>query len=357
MKLKQTFSFFRWNTRRVATVVLVLAALATALVGLRTYSSLQLLRSAYEAGAPMTSSIRPWMTLRYIAIHYRVPEARLVTRLGLPVQTDPDTSLRSLAERRGLSPFEYIQQIQKAVADATLSDTAQLQDEKEGWFNWFSDELLSALLVYGYPVMALILLLGAIGLPVPTGLSVALAGSLSALGHMEWLLAAAIAVTASILGDMTGYGLGRLLGQHFVERHGQWLGYTPRRRVHVQALFDRWGAWTILITRTLASHLSSLVSLLAGLARQRLTVFLTFDAVGRVLWTTAYFALGYTIGGNLDAATAFLTNLSVLLVLLMLLVAAGVLAWGGPFTVPPGAGACAPDRVPRANSSGDLASK
>jgi membrane protein DedA with SNARE-associated domain len=87
------------------------------------------------------------------------------------------------------------------------------------------------------------------------------------MGHLDWPVATAIAVAASVLGDVFGYGLGRLLGQRFLERHGRWLGYTPVRGAHVQALFDRWGAWTILVTRTLASHLSSVLSLLAGLAR------------------------------------------------------------------------------------------
>ena len=146
----------------------------------------------------------------------------------------------------------------------------------------------------------------------------------------EWLLATAIAIGSSILGDVIGYGLGRLLGRHFLERHGHWIGYTPKRHIRVQALFDRWGAWTILVTRTLASHLSSVVSILAGLARQRLSVFLAFDTIGRILWTSAYFALGYTIGGNLEAATEFLTNLSILLLLVMLLMAAAVVASGRP---------------------------
>jgi undecaprenyl-diphosphatase len=127
---------------------------------------------------------------------------------------------------------------------------------------------------------------------------------------------------------VAGYGLGRLLGQQFLERHGRWLGYTDGRRLRLQSLFDRWGAWTILVTRTLASHLSSVLSLLAGLARYRLSVFLAFDIVGRVIWTTAYFGLGYLIGGELEAATGFLTNLSGLLVSLTLLVAAILVASG-----------------------------
>jgi membrane protein DedA with SNARE-associated domain len=322
------------RSRQIALVFIVVLLAPTVLFGLRTYNSFLLLRSAYEAGAPATSSVRPWMTLRYVATRYGVSEARLITRLELPPETDPDRSLRSLAESRGLSPFEIARRTQRALADVAPAAAQQRSDASSSWFGWTSDDLLSGVLVYGYPAMALILLLGAIGLPVPTGLSVTLAGSLTALGRMEWLLAIAIAIGASILGDVIGYGLGRLLSQHFLERHGRWFGYTPKRYGRVQALFDRWGAWTILITRTLASHLSSVVSILAGLARQRLPVFLAFDAVGRTLWTFAYFALGYTIGGNPEAATAFLTNLSVLLILLVLLTAAGAVAAGGLFNDP-----------------------
>jgi hypothetical protein len=54
-----------------------------AFFGLRTYGSFMLLRSAYEAGAPMTSSIRPWMTLQYVATTYRTSNAALIERLGL----------------------------------------------------------------------------------------------------------------------------------------------------------------------------------------------------------------------------------------------------------------------------------
>jgi membrane protein DedA with SNARE-associated domain len=56
------------------------------------------------------------------------------------------------------------------------------------------EQFLSALLVYGYPILGVTLLLGAVGLPLPTGLSAAVAGSLSALGRMDWLTAGTIAV-------------------------------------------------------------------------------------------------------------------------------------------------------------------
>jgi membrane protein DedA with SNARE-associated domain len=140
-----------------------------------------------------------------------------------------------------------------------------------------SDELLSAVLIHGYPVMAMILLLGAIGLPVPTGLSVTLAGSLAAMGRLDWLVAAAIARRFSAMcSDMVSGGC---WGSGSWNATGRWLGYTPGRRAHVQALFDRWGAWTILVTRTLAFS-SELRPEPVGGSRP-LLVFVAFDAVAR----------------------------------------------------------------------------
>jgi membrane protein DedA with SNARE-associated domain len=55
-------------------------------------------------------------------------------------------------------------------------------------------------------------------------------------------------------------------------------------------------------------------------------VFLVFDLIGRVIWTLAYFGLGYGIGGNLDAATDFLTNLSILLLCVVIVVGSALVS-------------------------------
>jgi membrane protein DedA with SNARE-associated domain len=197
-----------------------------------------------------------------------------------------------------------------------------------GWLDWFNDRILSALLHYGYAILALTLLLGAIGLPVPTGLAATVAGSLAAAGRVDWLAAGLIAIAASVAGDAVTYGLGRGVSEQFLARRGRWFGYTAARQAHAQALFARWGALTVLVTRTLVSHLSSVVSLLAGISRYRLAAFLSIALLGRALWTAAYMGLGYGIGGNLEYATDFLKNLSGFLVSLSILVAATLMASG-----------------------------
>jgi len=63
--------------------------------------------------------------------------------------------------------------------------------------------------------------------------------------------------------------------------------------------------------------------LFAGVGRYGFARFLSFAAVGRLIWTSAYLGLGYGVGSNIEAASQFLGNMSGLLIALGVLVVAG----------------------------------
>ena len=115
--------------------------------------------------------------------------------------------------------------------------------------------MLASVLTYGIPALALAIFLGCVGVPLPHGIAVAVAGSLAAQGRMDWVWAAVATVLASVLGDIVGYGTGRLLDRGVLERRGRWLGYTRERALRVEQLFEQWSFWTVLITRTFVSYL------------------------------------------------------------------------------------------------------
>jgi membrane-associated protein len=314
--------------RRIAVAFVIAATLSSAFLGLRTYRSFLLLRSAYDAGAPMTSSIRPWMTLEYIAATYQVPESTLVERLELAPRTDPNTSLSSLAQQQGTSRLEYVQRAQRAVAGIAPSLESSSPGRESSWLGAIGDAALAAVLKFGYVALGLIVFLGSVGLPLPTGIATTVAGSLAAQGRIDWVWAGVATVVASVLGDILGYGLGRLVDRGVLERRGRWLGYTRERALRVKRLFGRWASLTVLVTRTFVSHLSPAVNLLAGAAGYRLTAFVALTALGRLMWTSAYLGLGYAVGSDPEAATGFLANLSGLLVSLAVLAASWAIASG-----------------------------
>ncbi len=304
---------------RILSVVIALAALASVFFGMRSYGSFLLLRSAYESGRPQVSSLRGWMTLDHVAATYHVPADELIARLGLPPDVNRSESLKAIAGRRAVSPFDFVRQAQRAVGASTPPPATEEKAE-----SGLADRVLSAVLAYGYPALAATLMLGAFGLPLPAGLVTALAGSLVAAGRIEWQWTAAIAVAASLAGDALAFLIGRLVGETFLLRHGRWIGYSPARFARVQALFTRWGGLTVLLSRTLVSHFSSLMSLLAGLSRYAWSRFLLFSGIGRVIWTSAYLGLGFAIGSSIEAASQFLGNLSGLLAALAVLVVASL---------------------------------
>jgi membrane-associated protein len=304
--------------RRVLVAMIALSALASVFFGLRSYSSFLLLRSAYEVGKPQLSSLRAWMTLDHVAATYRVPEDELITRLKLPPDTNRKESLKTIADRRGVPRFEFVRQVQRAIGE-TITAAPPAGTPNDQSTGGLTDRILSALLIYGYPALALTLLLGAIGLPLPIGVATILAGSLAALGNLRWEWAAAIAVVASLAGDIIAYGIGRAVSVNFLARHGRWIGYTAERKARMQALLQRWGGMTVIISRTLTSSLSSVVSLFAGVSHYQFVRFLGFALFGRLVWTSAYLGLGFGIGNNIEAASQFLGNLSGLLVALAML--------------------------------------
>ncbi|MBI2491013.1 MAG: DedA family protein [Candidatus Rokubacteria bacterium] len=172
-------------------------------------------------------------------------------------------------------------------------------------------------------MLGLTLFLGALGLHLPSALAMVVAGSLAAQGRMSWFGASAVGVSASVVGDVAGYSLGRVLSQEFRERRGRWIGLTPERRARIDRLFERWGALTVVLSRSLLSFLSPAVNVMAGAGRYSLRRFVPLDVMGRLIWTSAYLGLGYSLGVGIEAAADFLSSVSGLLISLAALAGLG----------------------------------
>jgi membrane-associated protein len=165
-------------------------------------------------------------------------------------------------------------------------------------------------MVYGYPVLGLALLLGAVGVPVPSGLTAAAAGALAAQGYLAVGQAAAVAMAGLLAGDLVGYGLGWWAGRELVERHSRWFGLSHNGMARASKLFDRWGGLSIVVTSSLMTVLSTPVNLLAGASRYRMRKYLPFDFVGRLAWTAGYLGAGFAFSESVEDVATFLGDAS-----------------------------------------------
>jgi membrane protein DedA with SNARE-associated domain len=140
------------------------------------------------------------------------------------------------------------------------------------------DLLLSGMLTYGYSILAITLLLGAVGLPVPASLVATIAGTLVADGDLSAVPTLLVALFACVAGDLVGYSIGRLGGDQFARRHGRWVGMGAKRLLQAETLYLRWAGPTLLLSRSLLAIVAPAVNLrrerttyaiLCGLRRDR----------------------------------------------------------------------------------------
>ena len=81
-----------------------------------------------------------------------------------------------------------------------------------------SEQVLAAVLTYGLPVLFGMLVVAAIGFPLPVSLVLVAAGSFVRQGEMEMVPVILVASGATILGDNIGYGISRWGGRPLIDR-------------------------------------------------------------------------------------------------------------------------------------------
>ncbi|EWT00501.1 membrane protein [Intrasporangium oryzae NRRL B-24470] len=126
-------------------------------------------------------------------------------------------------------------------------------------------------------------------LPVPRSALSAVAGALFGLGT-----GVALAWTASLLGALAGYAVGRLVDPAALA----WV--TRRHHARARDLLDRRGVATVVWSRVLPVLPFTVVNYLAGLAGVRARAYAVGTAVGTVPGTVVYVAGGALAGGTLD---------------------------------------------------------
>jgi membrane-associated protein len=178
--------------------------------------------------------------------------------------------------------------------------------------------LLAWLELYTYPVAALTVLIGALGVPLPTTIVVLAAGAISTDGDPNPFALFAVILVAAVVGDISSYCLARWAGHLTVHRFGQRVGLTPEVLGSVERRFQRWGGLLVVITRCLLTGMALPTNLVAGAGGYPAARFVIFAVAGEAIWSGMLVELGWLYGANwvslldyLENATTALTGLAV----------------------------------------------
>jgi membrane-associated protein len=183
-----------------------------------------------------------------------------------------------------------------------------------------SSYLLTWVISYGPPVIGLILLLGGIGIPVPASLLVIAAGAFSQQGILDPISTCFIGFVAVVIGDSISYLIGKKAAGLVTPRYVSDVNFT-----RAEVLFEKFGGWMIVSTRSLLSAIAIPINLVAGSSHYPFRQFLVYDMTGEIIWILGYGSLGYVFGAEWETISDFLMNLGGFLAAILIVIIPGYL--------------------------------
>ncbi len=138
----------------------------------------------------------------------------------------------------------------------------------------------------------------------------------------------AVLTVAAVLGNVTGYWLGRLIGPPLFRPRRGLMGRIFKQeyvdRTHV--FFERYGNRALILAR-FVPIVRTFVTLVAGVGRMDFRKFITYTAIGGVLWACGVTILGFYLGrvqvihDNIEAVLILIVFVSVIPMLVEFLLA------------------------------------
>lgn len=161
------------------------------------------------------------------------------------------------------------------------------------------ETLATLVLAHGYIVIFLAVALDCAALPIPGEILLLTLGGLAGQGLLDPASGVAAAAAGVLVADAASYWVGRLGGQ----------------RVFAKVRFgQRWtpGVTTLIFGRFVIGA-RMMVAPMAGVRRLPFARFVLFDALGAMVWASAFVILGYAAGANLSAVQEYWGSLTILM--------------------------------------------
>jgi membrane protein DedA with SNARE-associated domain len=150
---------------------------------------------------------------------------------------------------------------------------------------------------YGLVLLFLLVAIESAGVPLPGETALIAAAVLARPEHgnysLQWVIV--VAAAGAIVGDNTGYWLGRTGGRKLIERWRFVRRHAEKVLPPSERFFERHGGKTVFFGRFIAI-LRVTAAWLAGLSRMRWWLFAAWNAAGGIVWAAGVGLLAYFAG-------------------------------------------------------------
>jgi membrane protein DedA with SNARE-associated domain len=180
----------------------------------------------------------------------------------------------------------------------------------------------------GYGVIALVMLLENVVPPIPSEVVMPLAGFLVQQGKLELVPTLLAGLIGTVLGAWFWYGVGRQINEerleHWLRRHGRWLGLRPEDLARSRRWFQRHGVAVVFWGR-LIPGVRTFVSLPAGIELMPQPLFLAWTSAGSLLWILLLTLAGQALGASYGLVLQLLKPVSSLLLVAVVILLVALL--------------------------------
>jgi membrane protein DedA with SNARE-associated domain len=176
--------------------------------------------------------------------------------------------------------------------------------------------------VYGLLVVAGVVGLEGVGIPLPGETALIVASVFAGSKHELNIVAVIVtAASASIIGRMIGYAIGRNFGYWLLLRYGGYVRITEARIKLGQYLFLRHGGKIIIIAQFIPVF-RTIAGILAGANRMPRYHFMVTNVVGASIWAAFFGIAAYFLGRQVERLAGSLVFVCAIGVIIAIFIAA-----------------------------------
>ena len=170
-----------------------------------------------------------------------------------------------------------------------------------------TETLLGLVVAWGGYAVALSAFLSCLLVPIPTALVMLAGGAFAASEDLSLWSVLAAAWTGAVLGDQTGYRIGRAFGPALerlaARRPKSGAAYEKARKM----VSDK-GAYAVFFSTWAVAPLGPYVNFAAGAGGLGAWRFSLWDALGEAIWVGFYVVLGFTFSSEITELASLLSN-------------------------------------------------
>ncbi len=137
-------------------------------------------------------------------------------------------------------------------------------------------------------------------IPLPSEVIMPLGGLAASQGTLNIWFVILAGTLGNVVGSLISYAIGYYGGRPFIDRYGKYIFFKHEDMDKAEIWFSKYGDGAVFISRILPV-VRTFISLPAGIARMRLSTFITYTFIGSFLWCTLWGYVGLILGNNWES--------------------------------------------------------